>query len=285
VLWCHHTEIAHEIMTTRINKRYMPGVLLHNTISAISGSHIAPDTFREAYICEAIPVQYLRSVVSLLKPYCNLHIPWIITSKGIEKETLLLPSEIVTDVLGYVPQYGVCMGPSFARDLIQEKKTGLVIATQDQLLTQELQILFKNDTITLDTSTDTLGLQICAAFKNVVAFLVGASDGAGHGNNARALLVTRCFQKMTELVLAAGGNLDTVHGLGGFGDLFLTASSTESRNYIVGKLVGEGKSLEDVLTQTGLTSEGTNTATSIVAYAHRYGVNLSALRIDEYIKT
>lgn len=282
-LWCYHAEIAHEIMSAGTNKRYMPNFQLSESIFATT--HLEEALNDAAFICEAIPVQYLRSVVELVRNQSKNTVPWIITSKGIEKESLLLPSQVVADVLGYTPQYAVCMGPSFARDLMHQKKTGLVIATEDHQLQRDVRALFENDFITLDTSVDTLGLQLCAAFKNVVAFFVGVSDGAGNGDNARALLVTRFFQKMVELVLAAGGNLETVHGLGGFGDLFLTASSTQSRNYAVGKLVGEGKSLDRVLAETGFTPEGINTAQSIVAYAEKFGVDLSQLHITDYIKT
>ena len=213
-----------------------------------------------------------------VREYSNPEVPWIITSKGIEEKTLLLPSEIITDTLGYQPAYMVCMGPSFARDLVNKKKTGFVIAVQSTELQKNGAALFTNDYISTDFSTDIIGLQLCAAFKNVVALLVGISDGNGNGDNARALLVTRCFQKMIELVIAAGGTLETVHGLGGFGDLFLTASSTQSRNYNTGKALGTGEPIESIIKRTGFTPESLNTARSIVDYARKYEVDLGEIK-------
>ena len=270
-------------MTLRTNMRYMPDFLLPSSIYATAD--IDEALHDAAFICEAIPMRYLRAVVALCKPHIHEDVIWIITSKGIEKQSLLLPSQVVIDVLGYTPRYGVCMGPSFARDLINQKQTGFVIAAVDSAVREDLRLVFENNFIVIDTSKDMSGLKFCAAFKNVVAVLIGVSDGAGNGDNARALLVTRCFQKMIACVVALGGDLNTVHGLGGVGDLFLTASSTQSRNYLVGTLVGAGKSLKQVLVETGFIPEGIDTAQSITAYAERYGIDVSQLHIKDWIKT
>lgn len=274
-LWCYHKEIATEIMMYRTNMLYMPDVTIPSEI--IATNDIAEAFAGASWICEALPVQHLRSIIKLIRPYVAHDTPWLITSKGMEQESLLLPAEIVAQELGYQPSFGVCMGPTFARDVIEGKKSGIMIAAESDALQKQIAALFKNDALQCDLSADTLGLQICGAFKNVIAFLVGISDGAGNGDNGRALLVTRSFQKMLDLVLAAGGTLKTVCGLGGFGDLFLTASSTQSRNYSVGKAVGAGEPLQAVLERTGFTPEGVNTARSIIAYAKKYNVDLKDL--------
>lgn len=275
VLWCHEPSIADEIMKRHTNERYLPKVTLPAPL--VATHDMAQAVADAAWICEVIPVQYLRSVVELVRPHITRDIPWLITSKGIEQDTLLLPAEVVADVLGYQPPYGVCMGPSFAHEVVCAQKTGMVIASHTDALQNAIAALFNNTFMNCDVSDDTIGLQMCGAFKNVVALLVGISDGAGNGANARALLVTHCFQKMCALVIAAGGKLDTAHGLGGFGDLFLTASSTQSRNYSTGKAIGAGESLQKVLARTGFTPEGVNTAQSIVDYAARYDVDLREL--------
>jgi len=277
-LWCHHPEIATEIQTHRTNNRYMPDVALPNTMYATADMHEALSNAELMY--EAIPVQYLRSVVTRMREHIKQNIPWVITSKGIEQKTLMLPSELITDTLGYIPPYAVCMGPSFARDVIKKQNTGLVIAAKDTELQKNVAASLTNDYIQCDFSTDMHGLQLCAAFKNVIALLVGISDGKGHGDNTRALLVTRCFEAMCSLITAAGGELKTVHSLGGFGDLFMTASSTQSRNYMVGRALGAGESLKNVIERTGFTPEGINAACSITLYADRYGVNLRDIMRD-----
>jgi len=224
ILWCYHPEIADEINMKHTNTRYMPDCVLPATLYATHDAEHA--VYNVDWICEAIPVQYMRSVITMLRQYVNKDIPWIIASKGIEKETLLLPAALVADALGSLPAYGVLVGPSFAHDVMCEGQTGLIVASAQEALQSLISLLFTNQYIKCAPSTDTHGAQLCAAFKNVVALLVGISDGQGNGDNARALLVTRCFQKLVALVHASGGALDTVHGLAGIGDLFLTASST-----------------------------------------------------------
>jgi glycerol-3-phosphate dehydrogenase (NAD(P)+) len=274
-LWCYHAEIAHEINTAHTNTRYLPDFTLPDMLVATAS--VTEAVHDADYLCEAVPVQYLRSVMMLFYNHLDTDMRWIITSKGIEQETLLLPASVVSDMLGYEPQYAVAVGPSFARDVMQEEKTGLVVAATHDTLRAEIMQLFTNNYMSCVPGADTHGAQLCAAFKNVVALLVGISDGKGNGDNTRALLVTHCFQAMAELVQKSGGSLETVLGLAGIGDLFLTAASTQSRNYLVGKALGEGESLQSIIERTGFTPEGVNTLYSIRSYAQRYGITLDAL--------
>ncbi len=277
VMWCHDAEIATEINTHHTNNRYMPGFKLPPTLIA---THDGADAVRDAkWICEAIPVQYMRSVITLLKTYVPKNIPWIITSKGIEQETLLFPAELVTHVLGYEPEYGLMLGPSFAREVMKKKQTGVAVVAHTSVVQKKIAALFTNEYFICVESNDVKGAQLCAAFKNVVAVLVGVSDGQGNGENARALLITRCFQKMVSLVHACGGSVETIYGLAGIGDLFLTVASTQSRNYLVGKALGNGESLESIIQRTGFTPEGVNTLQSIEQYAKRYGISLADMTL------
>lgn len=274
-LWCYHPEIAKEINKLHTNERYMPGFILPALIEATHGES---EALRDAdYICEAIPVQYMRTTLRFLAPYIQPHQTWIITSKGIEEKTLLFPAELVGDVLGYKPSYAVVVGPSFAKDLMRQENTGLLVASLDSLLCCQIMDLLENEYVRCTQSDDAHGAQLCAAFKNVVALLVGISDGNARGDNARALLVTESVQIMAQLVVASGGNLDTVLGLAGIGDLFLTASSTQSRNYTVGKALGMGESLQSIIKRTGFTPEGINTMHSIKEYAEKYGISIDSL--------
>lgn len=274
-LWCHDAAIADEIMSRRTNTRYMPQVCIADTIFATADIHDA--VCNTDMIYEAIPVQYLRAVVTMLRSDNIAQVPWVVTSKGIEQDTLLLPAEVITEGLGYTAAYAVCTGPSFARELITKQLTGIVVAAEQLAVQALVASSLHNTYITCDLSTDTHGLQICAAFKNVVALLVGIADGKSYGDNTRALLVARCFQHMSALVVAAGGCIETAQGLGGFGDLFLTATSKQSRNYSVGFALGQGEALAHIIERTGFTPEGVNTARSIIAYAARYGVDLHTI--------
>ncbi len=274
-LWCYHAEIAEEINTVHTNSRYLPDFQLPEAVVA---THDGAKALRDAdFICEAVPVQYMRSVIEQLRTHIKPQQKWIITSKGIEQETLLFPAALVTDVLGYEPSYAVVVGPSFAKDLMRQERTGLLVASESASLRTEIMQLFENEYVQCAESDDTHGAQLCAAFKNVVALLVGISDGKGYGDNVRALLVTECVQTLAQLIMASGGKFETVLGFAGIGDLFLTASSTQSRNYTVGKALGTGESLQSIIDRTGFTPEGINTLRSIKVYAQKYDISLDAL--------
>lgn len=274
-LWCYHPEIAEEINVMHTNNRYLPDFQLPGSVIA---THDGAKALHGAdFVCEAIPVQYMRSVIEQLRTHIKPHQKWIITSKGIEQKTLLFPAALVTDVVGYEPAYAVVVGPSFAKDLMRQEKTGLLVAADDSMVRTEVMNLFENEYVQCVESEDTHGAQLCAAFKNVVALLVGISDGKGHGDNARALLVTECVQTLAQLLEASGGSLDTVLGFAGIGDLFLTASSTQSRNYMVGKALGAGESLQSIIERTGFTPEGINTLRSMKAYAQKNGVLIDTI--------
>lgn len=270
-LWCYDPDVVTSIKTSGINERYMPGVklspLIHPTTSmeeAVSGVE---------YIFEAIPVKYMRSVLTQAEPFVKPEHQWIVLSKGIEQETLMLPAQIVEDIFG-TTQYAVCMGPSFAREVVNRQFTGMVLATKDTTQSTKIKQLLENEYIKISESDDIIGTQIGAALKNVIALGVGILDGAGYGENTKALVLTYALQDMVVCSQALGGRIETIYGLSGVGDLVLTCMGGLSRNLMVGTYFGRGQSLEEIIREKGVIPEGVNTAQSIYTLAQKYGIML-----------
>ena len=272
-LWCYHSELADEINRTHRNERFLPGITLSENITAVASLE---DAVKDVdWICEAIPVKYLRSILTQLKSHVRSEQRWVIMSKGIEQNTLLLPTQIVSDVLGDDVQQTVFAGPSFARDLALKTITAVTIAAPDCKHAKELQQLLANDYFRPYISTDMIGVQVGSALKNVIAIGIGMLDGIGQTDNAKAFMITRGLHEMAELSVKLGGRQETLYGLSGVGDLVLTAMGSLSRNLEVGKRLGRGQSLDDILQETGFIPEGINTVNSMNALMKQYDAQLS----------
>jgi glycerol-3-phosphate dehydrogenase (NAD(P)+) len=256
-LWCHNEEAATAISTLHHNPTYLPNYILPSTISATTDLSTA---LKEAsFIFEAIPIKFLRTVLQRCRPFVTENQPWVILSKGIESETLLLPSEIMSDTLGFAIPYVVLSGPSFARDLVQKQPTGVMIASLQNALAQQIKALVSNEYFTTEITDDVIGVQLCGALKNSIALLVGILDGAGYSDNTKALGATRALQELAYCIEHYGGSPKTLMGLAGIGDTLLTAFGKQSRNVLVGKQLGQGASLQTILSSIPQVPESINT--------------------------
>lgn len=275
-LWCQDPKVADQIVRTRVNEKYLSGITLDEKIKPTTDLRMAMcDT---ELIFEAIPVKYLRSVISQARVCVSPDQTWVVLSKGIEQNTLLLPTQIIDDVLGHSPNKIVMVGPSFALDLAQKQITAVVIAAQDCERGAELQRMLANNYFRPYISTDLMGAQAGAALKNVITLAIGMLDGAGYRDNAKAFLLTRGLHEMTELVVALGGKIETIYGLAGAGDLVLTATGTLSRNLNVGRILGQGKKLADIERAMGGTPEGINTVQAVHQMQRQKKLNLPICR-------
>ena len=191
-----------------------------------------------------IPVIGIRSLCNKIKDYINNNTVICIASKGIEQDTGLFPYEIVGDILN-TNNIGIISGPSFAKDVIAKKPIGLSLASYSSRVPSVIYKAFANDYIKLRTNHDIIGTEICGAIKNVIAIAAGLLDGLGAGDSTRAMLITEAVHDIEELIEALDGNKRTVLSFAGFGDLLLTCTSTNSRNYSFGRLVGIGNK-EDI---------------------------------------
>jgi glycerol-3-phosphate dehydrogenase (NAD(P)+) len=271
-IWCHDHTVADAINNTHINERYLPGVTLSPYIQATTSLQ---DALANAqWIFEAVPVKFLRVVLEKAKPFYNDQQTWVIMSKGIEQDTLMLPSQILDDVFKADVRKTVFSGPSFAADLAKKQITGVTIAAQSCEVGLELQTMLANSYFRPYISLDIIGVQAGGALKNIIAIGMGILKGADYTDNAQAYLFTRGLHEIVQLTTMLGGKHETVYGLSGVGDLVLTAMGNLSRNMLLGQQLGSGKTLQEISVAWGTLPEGINTVQSVHQLALKHSLNL-----------
>ncbi len=224
----------------------------------------------------SVPTSVMRLVATQIKGIIKNKKTFINVSKGIEPETLLTISQICEEVLSdKIEGFVTLCGPSHAEEVILRQITGLVSCSKNKESALLVQKLFSNDSyIRVYTSDDVLGVETCSSVKNVIAVISGIASGLGHGENARAALITRGILEMSTIVEVLGGKKETVFGLTGIGDLIVTASSLNSRNFKAGLKIGQGEKLESVLGNSKMVVEGVRTAISCYEVTKKYNVEL-----------
>lgn len=217
-----------------------------------------------------VPTKVMRNVLIEINNLLKDKKVFINVSKGIEPETTYLVSDIIKDTVDnkHLEAYVVLSGPSHAEELIKRKFTSLVSASTNLDWAKAIQNLFSNDYLRVYTSKDVRGVETGGAIKNAIAVVSGIVEGLGLGENARAALICRGMREIIKIVEALGGNIETAYGLSGLGDLIVTASSYNSRNFKAGLKIGQGQSVEDAINTSTQTVEGVRT---IIA-AHEIGV-------------
>lgn len=275
LLWCHDAAVKDSILNERINKRYLPEIMLP--------ANIVPHTDLDQVLCEvewifeAIPVKFLRSIIEKAVSCERTDQKWVILSKGIEQDSLLLPSQIIDQVFKRNVPKAAVLGPSYALPLARKETTAVTVAASDCHLGRQVQKLMATDYFRPYLSLDLMGVQLGGALKNVIALAIGMMDGHGYSDNAKVFLLTRGLHEMVQLALAMGGRQETMYGLSGVGDLVLTAMGSLSRNREVGKRLGQGESLQEILRKTGYTPEGINTVQSVHQLIQKKNLKLPIL--------
>ncbi len=261
IMWSYEQEVADEITQYHCNKQYLEGVTLDAKITATCDMQEAlTDT---TLIFGVVPVKFLRKTFSDAKPYIRDDQVWILLSKGIEQDTLKLPSTIFEEICGESAKVAVLSGPSFAGDLAEKQYTSATIATSDHDLGCMIQKALANNYFHPFLSDDMIGVQVGGALKNVLALTVGIARGAGFKDNTVAFLLTRGLREIVRVATHFGGKEETVYGLSGLGDLVLTSMGSLGRNLKVGEMIGQGQALDQILKTTGLMPEGINTVQSV----------------------
>ncbi|MBS0988808.1 NAD(P)H-dependent glycerol-3-phosphate dehydrogenase [Acetobacter okinawensis] len=220
-----------------------------------------------ACVLLAVPTQHLASVLPMLPA----GVPAILCCKGIERQTLAFPLDILARERSDIPGAVLC-GPNFAREIAAGLPAAAVLAAPDPARAQALSHLLSTRLFRLYASTDCAGVQLGAAAKNVIAVASGVTMGAGLGENARAALITRGLAEITRLATALGGQPATLAGLAGLGDLLLTCTGASSRNYQMGLALGQGMSTHTALGSLPGVAEGVTTAAALQALARTHGV-------------
>ena len=267
-LWAREAEVVAAINREHVNPLFLPGVALDPDIRCV------PDP-REAArgvdaVLLAVPAQHLRAVSAALAPS---QIPIVACAKGIEEKTGALLSEIVAATLPGVP-LALLSGPTFAAEVARGLPTAVTLATADAALGRRLTEALGTRSFRPYLSDDVVGVEIGGAVKNVLAIACGIVEGRNLGDNARAALITRGLAEMVRLALAKGGRAETLMGLSGLGDLVLTCTGAQSRNYSLGVALGEGRALAAILGERRSIAEGVASAAATAALARRLKVEM-----------
>lgn len=263
-LWARDAQAATDMQKLRENHARLPGVTLPERLTITS---VLSDLQTCDVLLVSVPMQKLRGF--LKAQGANLPpIPLVACCKGIELETGLGPLDLIAEFCPNHPS-ALLTGPSFAHDIATGLPTALTLACTDGTLGQTLQATLSNETLRLYRTTDVIGASLGGALKNVIAIACGAAIGAGLGESARAALMTRGNAEMQRLAAVRGADPTTLAGLSGFGDLVLTCTSSQSRNYRFGLSIGAKESFDPKTTV-----EGAATALAVAAQAHTSGIDL-----------
>jgi glycerol-3-phosphate dehydrogenase (NAD(P)+) len=267
-LWEHDAKNAEQLATKR-ESLYLPGVRLDDGIAVVRD--LADAAHADALLL-VVPAQYVRSVASALKPLLAAGTPLIVCAKGIERGSKKFMSEVIAECApDAVP--AILSGPSFARDVACGLPTAVTLAANDGKLAGELAQAVSSATFRPYHSSDVRGVEIGGAAKNVLAIAAGIVSGRGLGYSATAALTTRGFAELVRFGRACGGKAETMTGLSGLGDLILTCTSPQSRNFTFGVNLGQGKKPAEIHRATGL-AEGTFTAPVLLEMARDRSVDM-----------
>ncbi len=269
-LWARESELAQAINATRRNTLYLPDVELAEGIRATTD--LAEVAAADALLL-VTPAQHLRAACRSLAPLWRAGVPAVICAKGIEQTTGAMMTEVVEAELP-AAAIAVLSGPTFAIEVARGLPTAVTLACADAALGQALVEAIGTTSFRPYLADDLVGAEIGGAVKNVLAIACGIVEGRGLGDNARAALITRGLAELTRLAVAKGGRPETLMGLSGLGDLILTASSPQSRNYSLGLALGEGRSLSDILSQRRAVTEGVWSAGAVVEMAASLGAEM-----------
>lgn len=249
----------------------LPGVKLNDSIKYTTDLEKACK--EKDILVLAVPSVYTRSTAHSMAPFITDGQIIVNVAKGVEENTLLTLSEIITEE---IPNANVCVlsGPSHAEEVGRSLPTTVVVGSKDQKTAEYLQDTFMNDFFRVYTSSDILGIELGGALKNVVALAAGIADGLGYGDNAKAALITRGISEIARLGIAMGGQFETFCGLTGIGDLIVTCASMHSRNRRAGILIGQGKSAKEAMDEVKMVVEGVYSAKAAMGLSKKYNVDL-----------
>ena len=267
LLWALETEVVEPINDRHENSVFLPGIGLANGVRATSN-------LADLATCDALlvvtPAQHMRAVLEQLPGGDK---PLILCAKGIEEKSGALLHDVAREVCPSA-HIAVLSGPTFAHEVARGLPTAVTLAAHDSSLAEQLRERLAQPAFRIYVSDDVAGAEIGGAVKNVLAIACGVVEGKGLGQNARAALISRGFAEMTRFGLACGARRETLAGLSGLGDLVLTCSSTSSRNYSLGKGLGEGKSPAELLADRRTVAEGAFTAPVLARLARDKGVDM-----------
>ncbi|WP_347987962.1 NAD(P)H-dependent glycerol-3-phosphate dehydrogenase [Methylomonas sp. AM2-LC] len=272
LLWGHNSQHVADLKHARENQRYLPGFLFPDKLKVTDDLRDAVQS--SSIILITVPSHAFKTTLLNIKPYLNGSPQIIWATKGFDRESGLLLSDVVFDVLGKNIQIAVLAGPTFAREVAADLPTAITIASNSDTLTARLTQILHNQRFRTYTSTDIVGVQVGGACKNVLAIAAGIADGLGFGANTRAALITRGLTEIMRMGTKLGGQPDTFMGLTGLGDLILTCTDNQSRNRRFGLALGQGRDWQQAVEEIAQEIEGISAAQEAYGLSVKYQVEM-----------
>jgi glycerol-3-phosphate dehydrogenase (NAD(P)+) len=272
-IWAYEPEVT-EAIRSRHENPYLKGVRLPDSLRATSD--IAASVRGADLVLSVSPSQVVRAVMESAASHIASDAMLVSASKGIEVGSLLRMDQVLAEVLpeSVVERFCVLSGPSFAQEVAGRGPTAVVVASARAETAEECRSAFQTPWFRVYTNQDVVGVELGGALKNVVALAAGVTAGLGFGHNTTAALITRGLAEMARLGLAMGARSATFYGLAGLGDLVLTCTGSLSRNRTVGYRLGQGESLDGILSDMTAVAEGVETARSVCELARRHEVEM-----------
>ena len=266
-LWAREAEVVDTINTEHRNPLFLAAIALSPSLTATAD--LAEMASLDALLI-VVPVPFLRAVLADLPPG---DAPLIFCSKGMEAGSFAFPIDMAQNLAPQRP-HAVLSGPTFAHEVAAGLPTAITLAAADADVAGALAQALARPHFRPYVSTDMIGAEIGGAVKNILAIACGIVDGAGLGLNARAALISRGFAEMTRFGLARGAQAETLAGLAGLGDLVLTCTSSNSRNFALGQGLGRGEKVETLMADRRTVAEGAFSAPVVAAAARADGIDM-----------
>jgi len=274
-MWAYKQDIAETLQADRENVGFLKGVrfpdnliVTHNHAEAVESSNL---------IVIAIPSQAIRECLTEFAPLINPKDILIVNlSKGIEVESGLRMSEVIHEVLPTISSENIITlyGPSHAEEVSLKQPTTVVASCICEETAKKVQDIFMTTMLRVYINDDPVGVEIGGSVKNIMAIAAGISDGLGYGDNAKAAIITRGLAEITRFGIKLGAKPETFSGLAGVGDLVVTCSSRHSRNRKVGEMIGQGKTLPEILENMMMVAEGIETTRAVTNLSKKIGVDM-----------
>jgi len=276
VMWTTFENEKKELLETKKSSK-LDGFILDDSITITT--NLEESIKDSKLIVIAIPTAFVTDVCKKLKKYIKSNQYICIASKGIEQGTCLFIHDMIKKQIK-TRNIGAISGPSFAIDLVKKVPVGLSVASKSRRTLKIIQKAFINDNFKLYPTNDIIGIEICGSIKNIIAIASGMVDGMGYPISTQALLITEALHDIKNLIHALGGSKKTILSFAGFGDILLTCTSENSRNYSFGKLIGSGATKEEIEEyKNKITVEGLYTLKSIYKLINNKKIDIPTINI------
>ena len=270
LMWVKEKSVKNDINQNHLNKKYLPGIKLNKKII---GTNNLDDLEYSEIIFLTVPVQYMSSILKKIKKIVKKKVIFVCCSKGIEMNSLRLPSQIVAS---YFPKQSIAVlsGPNFAEEVSRSMPAATLIASNKMATSKKIASIVQTKLFRPYISDDVIGSQIAGATKNVYAIACGIVEGKKFGKNAVASIISRSFAEVSRLNKSMKAKPETLSGLSGMGDLFLTCSSKKSRNFRLGIDLAKGMTLNSIIKKNSSIAEGVFTARALKQMSNKKKLNL-----------